>query len=159
MVYSLRPMTHDEALLIAKWHYPAPYEFYDMSADQADLVEFLDFDGWEKDEHFVALDEAKALAGFFSFEHRATEITVGLGMHPDLTGRHLGQQFCLDGLCFAKRTFEPETFRLAVATFNHRAINVYTEIGFQPVCTVLNQTNGGTYEFVEMIIAASELLR
>lgn len=154
MTFTLRPMMQDEALQIAEWHYASPYDFYDLSADEEDMAEFLDFEAWEPSVYFSVVDEHEVLSGFFTYGHHEDAIDVGLGMHPQLTGKHLGVQFCLDGLNFAKQQFQPDAFRLSVAAFNHRAIRVYEHIGFQSVRTFLNPTNGGVYEFIEMTMRA-----
>jgi hypothetical protein len=39
---------------------------------------------------------------------------------------------------------------LKVATFNQRAIRVYENAGFHPVCVFMHTTNGGEYECLEM---------
>jgi [ribosomal protein S18]-alanine N-acetyltransferase len=44
----------------------------------------------------------------------------------------------------------PEVFRLAVATFNERAIKVYEGVGFVQGRIYRHETNGWVYEFLEM---------
>ena len=44
----------------------------------------------------------------------------------------------------------PEVFRLAVATFNERAIKVYEGVGFVQGRIYRHETNGGAYEFLKM---------
>jgi ribosomal-protein-alanine N-acetyltransferase len=75
---------------------------------------------------------------------------VGLGLRPDLTGKGLGHGFLVARLEFARRSFPPEVFRLAVATFNERAIKVYEGVGFVQGWIYRHETNGGVSEFLEM---------
>ncbi|MEO5792609.1 MAG: GNAT family protein, partial [Gaiellaceae bacterium] len=82
-------------------------------------------------------------------------VEVGLGLHPNRTGRGLGGAFLEAGLDHARARFEPKRFVLSVATFNRRAISVYERAGFAVVRLYLHSTNGGEGEFVEMERPAS----
>ncbi|MEH7017032.1 GNAT family N-acetyltransferase [Bacillus sp. JJ63] len=55
------------------------------------------------------------------------------------------------GMNFGREQFGIHTVSLAVAAFNERAVKVYKKVGFVPVQTLLQQTIGSEYEFVEMI--------
>ena len=57
-------------------------------------------------------------------------------------------------LAFGRERFRLETFRLAVATFNRRAIRVYERAGFAPVREYDHATNGGIHRFLEMARSA-----
>jgi ribosomal-protein-alanine N-acetyltransferase len=72
-------------------------------------------------------------------------------LRPDLTGRGLGLEFLAAALQFGRRRFAPAGFRLAVATFNERAIRVYERAGFRRVEVFTHHTNGGDYPFLLMI--------
>ncbi|MFB9805289.1 GNAT family N-acetyltransferase [Haladaptatus pallidirubidus] len=76
-------------------------------------------------------------------------------MHPELTGNGHGKSFVEAGLKFAKEEYDPDTFSLAVATFNERAISVYEDVGFEPQETFMQETNGGKYEFLRMTLSRS----
>lgn len=151
MEFSIRTMKPEDAYVIVKWHYPEPYSFYDMTADEDDLREFLDFDHWKKDSKYSVFDGQEKPLGFFEFNHCNGIVDIGLGLRPDVTGNGLGLGFVQEGLNFARDKFCPYQFRLAVATFNQRAIKVYERVGFRPSRTFMNDTNGGTYEFLEMV--------
>ena len=75
---------------------------------------------------------------------------VGLGLRPDLTGHGLGTSFVEQGLEFGKARFAPKRFRLDVAEFNDRAVKVYERAGFVRTRSFPQQTNGGSYPFLEM---------
>jgi len=143
-------MSQEDAETIALWHYPEPFSFYDWAADQDDLAELLD--SAARGEAYAAVeDEVGALVGYFSCKPRAGGILeIGLGLHPEKTGRGLGGAFLGAGLEYARRRFAPEQFSLSVATFNRRAITVYERAGFEPVRVYMHSTNGGEWEFVEM---------
>lgn len=156
--YVFRQMNDEEARAIASWRYEAPYDFYDMAKDPEGLEELLGPP--ERRRGYYAVRSDDELVGFFcfgpggqlpSFDYPDDgSLDVGLGLRPDLTGRGLGLEFLLAGLQFGRRHFALAGFRLAVATFNERAIQVYERAGFRRVEVFTHHTNGGAYPFLLM---------
>ena len=145
----IAPMTQEDAEVIAGWRYEPPYDFYDADADHRDLAELLD-PAQRGDRYFSARDAEDSLVGYFGFSRRDEVVGIGVGLRPDLTGRGLGQSFLEAGLAFARERFAPRSFKLAVATFNTRAIAVYERAGFVITRSFEHQTNGDLFSFVEM---------
>lgn len=142
-------MNARDAQAIAHWHYPDIYAFYDLDQDADDLEEFLNPNKWENTLYAI-VNEHQALIGFFSFEQENDTIVLGFGLRLEFTGKGLGTAFVRAGLEFGAKRYRPSTFRLSVATFNLRAIRVYEHLGFVAEKLVQQQTNGGTYEFLQM---------
>ena len=142
-------MTQDEADEIADWRYDPPYDFYDARADESELTLLLDPER-RRDRTFSARDDTGEIVGFFTYFRDGDAVVVGLGLRPDLTGRGLGTSFVEQGLEFARGRYEPMRFRLSVAEFNGRAIKVYERAGFVRTRSFPQETNGGTYPFLEM---------
>jgi ribosomal-protein-alanine N-acetyltransferase len=146
---------------VSMWEYPEPYSVYDGNANDPDIVGYL-IDPANR--IYAAVDDTADIIGFFSFGRDAQVpgvlepadavdpdiLDVGLGLRPDLTGRGMGLQFFLAGLDFARRTFAPARFRLAVMKWNKRAIKVYERAGFRRVRQVTGRTASGRREFVLM---------
>jgi [ribosomal protein S18]-alanine N-acetyltransferase len=109
----------------------------------------LDPESWK--ERYCAVLQDGELAGFFSFEQDGETITIGLGLKPELIGKGTGQDFVQAGLEFAKQKYRPSRFLLSVATFNKRAIRLYTHLGFKSDRISMIKTNGGEYEFLQMV--------
>ncbi|HEU5138787.1 MAG TPA: GNAT family N-acetyltransferase [Bacillales bacterium] len=149
MALFFQQRTQKETQEIINWHYDEPYSFYDIEADKEDLAEFLDPSSWGNS--YVVYDKEDELIGFFSFEQDGGIVEIGLGLRPDLTGQGIGFAFVKEGLAFAREQYSPQMFKLAVATFNERAMKVYEKAGFRKVRNFMQATNGGHYEFVEMI--------
>ena len=149
--HRFEPMSQQQAHAIAAWQYAPPYDFYDAVADAEDLAELLD-PVQRAGRYFAVLSERDpdGLVGFFAFTREGDVVEVGLGLRPDLTDRGLGLAFLLAGLAFAREEFAPARFRLAVATFNQRAICVYERAGFRQGASYLHRTNGGEYVFLRM---------
>lgn len=150
-MYILKEMTQQQAEDIAyNWHYHAEYSFYDMEADEEDLIEFLD-PKQRGESMFVALN-GQDVVGYFCFNKVDKDIIdIGLGMKPNLTGSGRGVEFLKAGLDFAKFTYNPDQITLSVATFNLRAIKVYKTVGFVEMQTFMQDTNGSSFEFIKMI--------
>jgi ribosomal-protein-alanine N-acetyltransferase len=133
--YTFRPLRWRDALEASRWHYPPPYQVYDIS--RASLLTI-----WAAQQalrplglaiYYAALDERGDLAGLFTYLQRGDTVEVGLGLRPDLTGRGNGLAFLEAGLDFGRRLYAPAAFRLTVAAFNRRAIAVYERAGFRVV--------------------------
>ncbi|WP_394679632.1 GNAT family N-acetyltransferase [uncultured Exiguobacterium sp.] len=149
MSYTFSLLTQRQAEQIAyEWQYDGPFAFYDMPNDEEDLVEFLD--PAKRTEHYFAVLDGEELIEYYVFEPKADVVDVGLGMRPDLTGRGNGVAFLEAGLAFLIDRYAPKQIELAVATFNERAIRLYTKSGFLPVERFQQATNGGSYEFLKM---------
>ena len=147
--FVIRPMTADDADVVAAWRYDDPYSFYDWDRDPGDLAELLDPSEWGR-RYFSADDAEGELAGFFVIKLADGVAEIGLGLRPALTGRGLGAAFLDAGLRFAAERFGARSFALAVAAFNQRAITVYERAGFREVRRYEHATNGGVHEFVWM---------
>src|SRR5438034_2522819 len=149
MKFKIAPMSQADAVAVARWHYPDPYSFYDWTADNEDAALLLDAER-RKGRFFSVQDEKGKLVGFFELQKLGNDVVIGLGLHPELTGRGLGGDFLEAGIAFAQRKFRPARFRLSVATFNKRAIKVYERAGFTTTRSFDHETNGGVYRFLEM---------
>ncbi|MGF2616502.1 GNAT family N-acetyltransferase [Rossellomorea vietnamensis] len=146
-MYSFSRMNQEMAEEIAfNWKYDGDYSFYDMTEDKEDLEEFLHSD---RKGYFVVRREEEII-GFFCFVQSGSNVDIGLGMKPEITGKGLGLEFFQNGLEFARDHYGTAEFSLSVAQFNKRAIRVYQKAGFIQVKTFMQETNGSTYEFVKM---------
>ena len=149
MQFKFKPMDAASAQAIAAWQYEGIYAFYDLTADAADMAEFLDPQNWP-DSYYAVFDEKDTLVGFFCFAVAEKCVEIALGLRPQLTGQGLGRAFLESGLRFAEQKYRSASFCLSVAAFNQRAIKVYEKVGFQQGTRFLNETNGGQFEFLRM---------
>lgn len=143
-------MTAADAQAVAAWRYPGNYSFYDADADAGDLAELLNPAEWGH--RYFAADEVAGheLAGFLVVKLSGHVAEIGLGLRPDLTGVGLGESFVGACLRFAAEVLGAESYTLAVAAFNQRAITVYERAGFRKIGRFEHFTNGGLHTFVRM---------
>ncbi|MCB2291177.1 GNAT family N-acetyltransferase [Clostridium sp. CS001] len=152
MNYKFVPMNKEYANEIAyHWKYNGVYSFYDMTADEDDLMEFLNEDSWTN-RYFAVLDDKSELVGFYSLFFECGIMSIGLGLKPALTGRRIGPEFVIAGINFGveKFNYKQNCIMLAVASFNKRAIKAYEKLGFQYIDKYMQKTNGGEFEFIRM---------
>lgn len=144
----IRSMNEREAEEVISWRYPGEYAFYDMEQDEEDTDE-LRTPRVREQRYFSALSDGE-LVGFFEFDAKDDVVEVGLGLRPDLVGQGKGAGFLEAGLTFARERFVAKTFRLRVAAFNRRAIEVYKRAGFVVDRMYVHDFYGTPYDFLEM---------
>ncbi len=149
----IKPMDQTEALEIAnKWKYPAPYNFYDMTADQEDYDEILNKE--QRKNTYFSVKNNNELVGFFCVFPKdyssKNHIEMGIGMKPKLTGAGFGKSFVQLVVDYLNKHYFRPTIWLSVADFNQRAMKVYEQVGFRYIQKVQQEANGGEYTFVIM---------
>lgn len=149
MKYNFKKMSQKQAENIAlNWHYEGEYSFYDFEADEEDLAELLS--PQERGEKYYIVKKDDEEVGFFYFENEGDFVVIGLGMKPELTGNGMGLEFLRAGMRYAISKYNPNEIKLAVATFNERAIKVYQRAGFETDGTYMQDINGSQFEFLKM---------
>lgn len=131
-----------------RWKYDGDYAFYNMTADPEDYAEIISPE--KRGERYFSVFSGSGLAGFFCVDREGTDVELGLGLRPDLTGRGLGQAFLREILRYVEERCGAETIRLSVASFNRRAIKVYERAGFVKTGTAKLPASGGMYDFTLM---------
>ncbi|GAA0329651.1 GNAT family protein [Bacillus carboniphilus] len=155
MEYNIRQITDEIAKQILCWKYETPYDFYNSELTEENVRELVD------DTYHVVFDNHDKLIGFYCTGAAAQVPTgkefgaydkdyvdIGLGLKPDLTGKGLGSsflRFIIDHICEDR---DYQKLRLTVATFNKRAISLYTKVGF--VREISFHTD--TTEFITMVL-------
>ena len=143
-----RKMTKLLATDILSWKYEPPYDLYNNDVTDDAISELMN-------EGYIAVeDESGALVGFYCSGHSAQvpagrgagayiepAIDVGVGMHPELTGKGKGYFF----FSFILNELEPlnanTIFRLTVAKFNKRAMKLYENMGFRVALEIKTENN------------------
>ena len=97
MQFHFQPMTLDHAQQIDGWRYDGIYRFYNLDEDLDDREEFFDQSTWGNSS-FAVVDENEELVGFFGFKRENEELVLGLGLHPDHSGKGLGEDFVRAGM-------------------------------------------------------------
>lgn len=90
------------------------------------------------------------LVGFFCITTTDGEFEIGLGLKPDLCGNGLGKDFLKSIEMYIQNKYQVKKYKLAVALFNKRAINVYIKCGYIIVKKESRKIGDAIIEFVIM---------
>ena len=138
---------------VATWHYPPPWDFYDLASDPADAAAM--HDPARAGHYRAVLGGNGRLEAFWYFDRHGDVCEIGIGLRPDLTGQRRGESFLRAQLEYASDYWQPATFRLFVAAWNERAIRLYQRLGFREVDRETRRFElVGEHEFIRMERAA-----
>lgn len=139
MQFTKQKMDKANAMMILRWNYEEPYDFYNNEATEESLSELLGGS-------YEAVYGDGTLAGFLcagagaqvpkGIEEDAYPegfIDIGLGMDPELTGQGNGHRFFGYAASAIQNEHPGLHLRLTVAEFNARAIHLYKKFGFVEV--------------------------
>ena len=137
MGLTILPLIPENASEIITWRYDPPYDLYNLSPE--DITGLL----LPANRYHAVLDERSKLIGYCCFgpdaqvpggDYHPGEpiiLDIGVGLHPDLTGRGYGKEFVTAILAFATKVYAPKIFRVTVAAFNQRSLSVFRSLGFR----------------------------
>jgi len=152
MKISIKDMKREYGVEIAKWEYEDAYAFYNHDADFKDEC----MDG----NHFAFFNEKDELIGYMCFGVEAriptTEravysddyLDIGLHIKPDYTGKKLGSTFIKTAYDFALATYNTNKLRATIASFNHRAIKLCINNGFEVLQEIAHRVSGVKFTIV-----------
>ncbi len=152
MPFIFKPMDEASIYKFVDWRYDPPYDYYNLGDPplEEDIRYFMN----PQNAYHTISDESGDLLAFCSFgpdaqvpggDYNTNALDIGVGVRPDLTGQGRGSLFVDAVLDFARRTFAPTMFRVTVAEFNQRALQVWEKAGFRRVQTFQNSGDGRTY--------------
>jgi [ribosomal protein S18]-alanine N-acetyltransferase len=138
--FIFHPLAEKSAQAILQWHYPPPYDFYNLTASESENSLFYLLD--PSNAFYGLFDAEEHLLAFCSFgldgqvsggDYRLPALDIGLGLRPDLTGQGHGSEYVKAVIDFAQQTFRPTQLRVTIAEFNARALRVWEKAGFRRV--------------------------
>lgn len=149
-------MTPDDAKQIAAWRYPEPYELYSFEGSDEIIAELLG--------EYKSIYSDSSLFGYYCTGKSAQvptkesvelynaldAVDIGLGMKPEGTAKGYGSEFVGFILSCVRREHPSSTIRLTVASFNKRAVKVYSDLGFQKKAAFVRPPNN--MEFIIMML-------
>lgn len=116
------------ARAILSWGYEPPYDFYNDSEEDANLLQHLLH---PQDSFYSILDENSELIAYCSFgqdgqvtngDYCDRALDIGMGIRPDLTGLGKGVEYTSAVLEFTDNLFKPKAFRVTLVAFNQPAL-------------------------------------
>ncbi|HEK9983288.1 TPA: GNAT family N-acetyltransferase [Streptococcus equi subsp. zooepidemicus] len=148
--FYLMPMTQHSAEIIAHdWIYSPAYECYSMTADSWDYQALLSPQA--RGDHYFQVLRNGVLFGFASFFEQESELEIGLGMASDVAYQEDGASFLSSIEAFASTTYPQKIYVLNIASFNKGAQSLCQKMGYQPISTFEQYTNGSNHAFVRMV--------
>nr|WP_240896098.1 GNAT family N-acetyltransferase [Kineococcus siccus] len=134
-----RRFTPAEALSVAAWTYPPPFDLYDVDPAKTELFTARDAEGLGC---YPAVDGDGTVVAFCVLGPEARVrgqrpedgiLDVGLGVHPAQTGRRIGSDLVEQVVTLARDLARHRRLRAAVATFNERSLALCDAAGFVAV--------------------------
>ena len=136
VLYTISPLSEENAREITTWRYEVPFDLYDLRMDN--LSGFVN----PEYRYYQVQDRRGNLVGYCCFgldaqvpggDYRLSEphvLDVGVGLRPDLVGQGRGADFIGVILNFAETRYQPDNFRVTIADFNQRSQKTFQKHGF-----------------------------
>jgi len=134
-MFTFHLIDESSARAILNWRYEPPYDFYN-NLEEDSLQHLLH----PQNNFYKIVDENSELVGYCSFgqdgqvtdgDYHHEALDVGMGVRPDLTGRGEGVEYANAVLKFAESLLKPKAFRVTIAAFNKRALQVWQKLEFE----------------------------
>ncbi|MCV7420711.1 GNAT family N-acetyltransferase [Mycobacterium yunnanensis] len=128
---AIRPMTAQDAELVATWRYSGPAAVYDVASAQPildDLSDYFAVTSGERLIGFCCVGRAARIPGLLE---EGDVLDIGLGMDPNLVGHGQGEEFGRTVLDFLIATRSERHVRAVVQDWNERSLRLTRRLGFE----------------------------
>lgn len=145
-------LSEDAKRQICAWTYTGEYDLYNLPAYEEMQARQIGFMNPKCEKNYRGFWDGSRLVGFINLLEEEKEVFVGIGVDPELCGRHYGQRILLQAYEISKKRYPGKPLYLEVRTWNKRAIRCYEKAGFRIEGPAYELTTGiGTGVFYRMI--------
>ncbi|MBO7274937.1 MAG: GNAT family N-acetyltransferase [Clostridia bacterium] len=137
---------------ICSWQYTGEYAIYNLPSYD-DMKAFQrGFMNPAAENQYYGFWDCDVLVGYVKLVECEDCVSVGIGVSPNLCGKHYGRQIMLDIYDISKKLYPDKSLSLEVRTWNKRAIKCYEKAGFRIDGQAYELTTGiGIGTFYRMI--------
>ncbi len=128
-------MSEADARVVADWRYEPPYDFYDCSEEESQVMldpvnRYRSVRAEGELVGYVCVGPDARVAG----QEAAPEIDdIGYGFRPDLTGRGIASRWLPEVLELLSDLLVAPRQRVVIAAWNERSQTVVRRLGFEPL--------------------------
>lgn len=145
---------------ICAWRYGGAYAIYDLPDYEEIKARQTGFMDPKREKNYFGFWHENALVGYVNLQEEEQGISIGIGVKPELCGKHYGRRILLTACALCQKRYPDKPVYLEVRTWNERAIQCYEKAGFQIAGQAYELTTGiGTGTFYRMIRASSQKSR
>lgn len=126
-----RNLSEEAKRQICAWNYSGEYEIYNLPDYEEMQAQQFGFADPESEKNYYGFWDETILVGFVNILEEKDEVFIGIGVHPELCGRHYGQRMLLNAYEISKKLYPNKPLYLEVRTWNKRAITCYERAGFR----------------------------
>ena len=116
---------------ICAWKYDGEYRIYNLPAYEEMLAQQRGFTNPQTEKNYYGFWDEETLVGFINIAEKTDEVFIGIGVKPELCGKHYGQRILLTAYEISKTLYSDKPLYLEVRTWNKRAVTCYEKAGFR----------------------------
>ena len=147
-----RSLSEDDKQQICSWKYEGEYEMYNLPPYDEMREQQIGFCNPKSEKNYFAFLDGDVLAGFVNILEEQTEVFIGIGVNPNLCGKHYGRNILQTAYEISKQRYPDKPLYLEVRTWNTRAVKCYQRAGFHIDGEPFELTTGiGTGTFYRMV--------
>lgn len=137
---------------ICAWKYDGAYDIYNLPDFEEMQARQTGFMNPRSEKNYYGFYEEERLVGFVNILEEKEEVFIGIGVNPELCGKHYGQKMLLKAYEISKKRYPDKPLYLEVRTWNKRAVTCYERAGFSIDGEAYELTTGiGQGTFYRMI--------
>ena len=137
---------------ICSWRYSGEYAIYNLPDYEFMRSQQRGFMNPASERQYYGFWDNDVLVGYVKITEGENDVSVGIGVCPELCGKHYGRQIMLAVYDISKKLYPAKPLSLEVRTWNKRAIKCYEKAGFKIIGDAFELETGiGTGTFYRMV--------